>query len=137
MKKLIALIPFLAACASPQPEAADSAKTEIEESVKTVSPSSLIGKTIEYRYGEDIYHVTLDTDSTLHWAGIEGGEKGVKAEETYFMEALDSSRIFINWDEENGIAVAQVLDFAQGKVYNHLMINRKLRNGYGEIRVLE
>ena len=80
--------------------------------------------------------VILDTDSTLHWVGVQGGEKGVTGDETYFMESLDSSRIFISWDEANGIAVSQVLDFEQGKVYNHLMQDRKLRHGYGQIRVL-
>lgn len=133
MKKLIALIPFLAACAGSPSTPPTAEKVQ----VNTVSPAELIGKTIEYRYGEAVYHVTLDTDSTMHWEGMAGDEKGVKADETYFMEALDSSRIFISWDEANGIGVSQVLDFAQGKVYNHLMQDRKLRNGHGEVRVLE
>lgn len=137
MQKLlmIALLVFVMACSPP-------ATPPVEQEVTTapsvsVQPASLIGKTIEYKYGEAIYHVTLDSDSTLHWEGMAGDEKGVKADETYFMESLDSARIFIMWDEANGIGVSQVLDFAQGKVYNHLMQDRKLRHGYGEIRVLE
>lgn len=98
---------------------------------------NLVGKTIEYRYGEDIYHVTLDTDSTMHWEAIAGAEKGIKENETYFMEAIGDNKMFITWDEANGIAVAQVLDLDKGIVFNHLMIDRKLRNGTGEIAVLE
>lgn len=132
---LIFLLVFVLACAPP---AAPPLENEVPPApAVSVQPASLIGKTIEYKYGEDIYHVTLDSDSTLHWEGMAGGEKGVKADETYFMESLDSARIFIMWDEANGIAVSQVLDFAQGKVYNHLMQERKLRHGYGEIRVLD
>ena len=107
-----------------------------DTTVVSMTAKDLIGKTIEYRYGEDIYHVTLDTDSTMHWEAMAGAEKGIKENETYFMEAIDDNKMFITWDEANGIAVAQVLDFEKGIVYNHLMINRALRNGTGEISVL-
>ena len=105
--------------------------------IKTnILPEDLIGRTIEYRYGESVYHVTLDTDSTMHWEAMAGDEKGIFERETYFMEAIGDNKIFITWDEANGIGVSQVLDFNQGKVYNHLLQDRKLRNGHGEIRVL-
>lgn len=138
MKKNLILLSLLASCASPPADQPAEEKQPMDLASATVAytPDSLVGKTIEYRYGSDVYHVTIDTDSTLHWRGIEGGEKGVTGNETYFMESLDPSRIFISWDEANGIAVSQVLDFSQGKVYNHLMINRALRNGHGEIRLL-
>lgn len=136
MNKLIAiaLMVTVLACSPPPPPAEVAAPPAPPVSIQ---PKSLIGKTIEYKYGEDIFHVTLDSDSTLHWEGMAGHEKGVKANETYFMESLDSARIFIMWDEASGIAVSQVLDFEQGKVYNHLMQNRELRHGHGEIRVLD
>ncbi|MFM8588318.1 MAG: MoaF-related domain-containing protein [Bacteroidota bacterium] len=101
-----------------------------------VNPKDLIGKTIEYRYGESIYHVTFDSDSTMHWKAMAGDEKGAYENEVYFMESIGENKIFITWDEANGIGVAQVLDFNEGKVYNHLLQDRKLRNGYGEIRIL-
>ncbi len=132
MKKILLLSLLALGCSKPAPEA----PAEQSQKASEVNPAGLVGKTIEYNYGEDIYHVILDTDSTLHWVGVQGGEKGVTGDETYFMESLDSSRIFISWDEANGIAVSQVLDFEQGKVYNHLMQDRKLRHGYGQIRVL-
>ncbi len=101
-----------------------------------VNPKDLIGKTIEYIYGESVYHLTFDTDSTMHWKAMAGDEKGAYENETYFMESIGDNKIFITWDEANGIGVAQVLDFNEGKVYNHLLQDRKLRNGYGTIRIL-
>ena len=101
-----------------------------------VNPKDLIGKTIEYTYGESVYHVVFDTDSTMHWQAMAGDEKGAYENEVYFMESIGDNKLFITWDEANGIGVAQVLDFNQGKVYNHLLQDRKLRNGYGKIRIL-
>ena len=108
----------------------------LEKSQKELTPQDLIGKTIEYRYDESIYHVTFDSDSTMHWKAMAGDEKGAYENETYFMESIGDNKIFITWDEANGIGVAQVLDFNEGKVYNHLLQDRKLRNGYGTIRIL-
>lgn len=107
-----------------------------ETNAKNMLPNDLIGKTLEYKYGESIYHVTFDTDSTMHWQAMAGDEKGAFENETYFMESIGENKLFITWDEANGIGVAQVLDFNKGKVYNHLLQNRKLSNGFGSIRLL-
>ncbi|MBM3177714.1 MAG: hypothetical protein FJZ78_06870 [Bacteroidetes bacterium] len=126
MKYLLWVVVIFSSCS----EAGKKIETEI-------LPEDLIGKTIEYRYGESVYHVTLDTDSTMHWEAMAGDEKGAFERETYFMEAIGDQKVFITWDEANGIGVSQVLDFKQGKVYNHLLQDRKLRNGHGAIRVLK
>jgi hypothetical protein len=97
---------------------------------------NLIGRTIEYRYGESVYHVTVDTDSTLHWQAMAGEEKGVVANETYKLHRLEPQRVFITWGEENGIGVSQVLDFEKGIVYNHLLRGRDVSIGTGEIHLL-
>jgi hypothetical protein len=101
------------------------------------TPGDLVGKTIEYRYGEDIYHVTIDTDSTMHWEAVAGAEKGVKENETYIIESIDDSRMFITWSEANGIGVSQILDFEKGLVYNHLIKGRNVSNNRGEITLLD
>lgn len=101
------------------------------------SPQSLIGKTIEYRYGESVYHVTFDSDSTLHWKAISGDETGTKENETYVAEWIEQQMLFITWGESNGIGVSQVLDFREGKVHNHLLRGRDVSMGIGEIRILE
>lgn len=103
---------------------------------KTDQPMSLVGKTIEYRYGESVYHVTIDSDSTLYWEAVAGDEKGVKANETYVAEFVAPQQYFITWGEENGIGVSQILDFENGKVYNHLLRGRDASKGDGEIRII-
>ncbi len=95
----------------------------------------LIGQTIEYQYGESIYHVTIDSDDQLHWEAVAGDELGVKAEETYVAEWIGPGKLFITWGEANGTGVSQVLDFDNGKVYNHLIRGRDVSQGEGEIRL--
>lgn len=109
-----------------------------EDTVSVVfTPGDLVGKTIEYRYGEDIYHVTIDTDSTMHWEAMAGAEKGVKENETYIIESIDDSRMFITWSEANGIGVSQILDFEKGLVHNHLIKGRNVSKNMGEITLLD
>jgi phenolic acid decarboxylase len=95
---------------------------------------NILGRTLEYQYGEHLYHVTFDTDSTLHWEAIQGDEIGIKAEEVYIAEWIDQDKLFITWGEENGTGVSQLLDFGKGKVHNHLLFGREVRAGLGSIR---
>jgi hypothetical protein len=104
---------------------------------KHTSHDTLIGQTLEYRYGESIYHVTFDSDSTLHWEAVAGDETGAKENETYVAEWIESQKLFITWGEANGIGVSQILDFEKGKVYNHLLRNREASLGEGEIRIIK
>lgn len=103
----------------------------------TINPKDLIGKTIEYQYGESIYHVTLDTDTTMHWEAMAGDEKGALENETYVLESIDDGKLFITWGEANGIGVAQVLDFNNGIVFNHLLRGRDVSLGRGVIKIVE
>ncbi len=103
---------------------------------ESIKLADLITKTIEYQYGESIYHVTMDSDHTLHWEAIAGEEKGIKATETYKAEMIGKNLAFITWSEENGIGVSQVLDFGKGIVYNHLIKGRDISIGKGKIRFL-
>ncbi|MBL7857404.1 MAG: hypothetical protein JNM57_06925 [Cyclobacteriaceae bacterium] len=100
------------------------------------TPEDLIGRTIEYQYGESIYHVTFDSDTTLHWEAVAGEEKGAYEKETYVLEFLARQTIFITWGEANGIGVSQVLDIERGIVYNHLLRGRSVSSGDGKIRIL-
>lgn len=110
---------------------------ENEHSADHSEPINIIGETIEYRYGESIYHVHIDNESEMHWEAMAGDEKGVKEEETYKMHRLDDQVIFITWGEANGIGVSQVLDFKKGIVYNHLLRGRDVSISTGEISILE
>ena len=140
MKKLLPLLflGLLLGCQSTGTSEETSETTENAEVVEEApQPVAIVGKTIEYRYGESVYHVMVDTDSTMHWEAMAGDEKGVKANENYKMHRLDPETIFITWGEENGIGVSQVLDFKNGIVYNHLLRDRDISIGKGEIKILE
>lgn len=100
------------------------------------SPINLVNKTLEYQYHENIYHLTFDTDSTLHWEAITGHEKGLTGNEIYISEWVDDHKLFITWGEESGTGVSQILDFNAGKVYNHLLFDRDTYAGIGTIKVL-
>jgi hypothetical protein len=115
-----------------------SAKSEISssENFKFKSIDELVGKTIAYQYGESIYHVTFDSDTALHWEAVAGDEKGALEHETYVAEFIEPDLMFISWGEANGINVSQVLDFKHGKVYNHLVNNRKASGGDGVISIV-
>lgn len=108
-----------------------------DDDSEVAAPIEILGKTIEYQYGESIYHVTIDSETEMHWEAIAGDEKGVKEDETYKMHRLDDQTIFITWGEENGIGVSQVLDFENSTVYNHLLRGRDVSIGTGKIRILE
>jgi hypothetical protein len=123
---LFALIVLLASCQQKPVETTDRI---------VIKPEDLIGKTIEYRYGESIYHVTIDSDSTMHWEAMAGDEKGTLQSETYVIASVDDSKLFITWGED-GIGVAQVLDFKRGMVFNHILRGRAVSAGLGEIEIL-
>lgn len=111
-------------------------KSTSTDTVNAVMPADLIGKTIEYTYGEDIYHVTIDSDSLMHWEAMAGAEKGALENETYIIEPIADGSLFITWGEANGIGVAQVLDFKRGVVYSHLLNGRDVKYGHGKIKIL-
>lgn len=96
-----------------------------------------IGKTLEYQYGESIYHVTFDSDSEMHWEAVAGDETDAKETENYKAEWVDSQKLFITWGEANGIGVSQILDFENGIVYNHLLRGREVNVGTGKISWVE
>ena len=102
-----------------------------------VTPADLIGKTVEYRYGESVYQVTFDSNKEMHWEAIAGDEKGAYEEEVYIIDSIDKMKLFITWGEANGIGVSQVLDFGSGIVYNHLLRGREANAGKGKIRILD
>lgn len=113
-----------------------SSKAEDNNESQFQSTSQLVGKTIAYQYGESIYHVTFDSDSTMHWEAMAGEEKGALEHEKYIADFIQPNMLFISWGEANGINVSQVLDFKNGIVYNHLIKDRGTSAGSGEIRVV-
>jgi hypothetical protein len=111
-------------------------ETDLNE-IQFNSVDELVGKTIAYQYGESIYHVTFDSDSTMHWEAMAGDEKGALEHETYVANFFEPDKLFISWGEANGINVSQVLDFKKGIVYNHLVRERKASVGDGKISIVK
>ena len=116
----------------------DGSQTQalVEKESVQMELSSLFGKTIEYRYGDDVYHVILDDESNMHWRAVAGGEEGVHEKENYRSEFIDDMKLFITWGEANGIGVSQILDFENKVVHNHLLRGRDISIGKGEISIL-
>ncbi|MFZ9046622.1 MAG: MoaF-related domain-containing protein [Cyclobacteriaceae bacterium] len=98
---------------------------------------TLIDRTIVYQYDEAVYHLTFDTDSTLHWEAMQGSELGLRGTEVYIAEWITVDKLFITWGEESGTGVSQVLDFEKGTVVNHLIFGRSLYAGDGTIKFLD
>ncbi len=103
----------------------------------TANKPILIGQTIAYSYGSDVYHLTFDTDTTLHWEAIVGNEKGLKGTEKYSSDWIDNNLLFITWAENNGTGVSQILNFKKGSVKNHLLHGRQATKGDGKIKIIE
>lgn len=125
---------IFASCNSSTKESPKSESGLVTDPLQSVN--ELVGKTVAYQYGESIYHVTFDTDSTMHWEAMAGDEKGALEHETYVGEFFEPDKFFISWGEANGINVSQVLDFKKGKVYNHLVRERKASRGDGQIKII-
>ena len=124
-------------CNEDQSTNSKGGEVESAENIQQLTPSDLIGKTIEYSYGESVYHVTIDTENEMHWEAVAGDEKGAFEEETYGIASTGPQQFLITWSEANGIGVSQVLDFEKGIVYNHLIRGRNVSTGTGKIRILE
>lgn len=125
---LFVLLYFIAGCTNSSNTTSTHSK---------LSPEDLIGKTLQYSYGESVYHVIFDNASEMHWEAMAGDEQGTNEEETYKIEVVSPGLLFITWGEANGIGVSQVLDFNEGVVYNHLSRGRDITIGQGEIKLLQ
>lgn len=131
----ILLIASFTSCQN-EPIQPESNLQTVNKNPDRITPKDIIGKTIEYKYGESIYHVHIDTDSTMHWEAMSGDEKGIREDEKYKIESVGQQKLFITWGEANGIGVSQVLDFKKGIVHNHLLRGRDISIGKGKIRIL-
>ena len=93
---------------------------------QTVKPVILVGETLKYNYGEDVYLVSFRSKTKLHWKCLEGSEQGKEATETYKLQQIGTHRVFIAWVEADGLGVSQVLDLKTNKVYSYLKIDQEL-----------
>lgn len=77
---------------------------------------SLIGKYITVTYPEMRAEITYTSDSTLHWKTIQENNQIAEGDEKIDYKYVGDSLYFINWIEQDGVTVSQVVDFKHEKV---------------------
>lgn len=120
IKNLVKLTSFLVILALFY--ACDASNSKKEGQPKEIL-TSLVGREVTIEYPDMKADVTYLNDSTLHWSTI--GENGELAEGTEYMsyKNLGDNRFFINWIEQDGITVSQVVDANRGEVTAFISFN--------------
>lgn len=93
----------------------------------------LIGKVLEYDYGNDKYEIEFKSENELRWAGIAGEEKGQSGNEKYLIHQYSTLKFFVSWIETNGMFVAQHIDLGRNIVNTFLIIDKEIITLYGTI----
>ncbi|ASW73830.1 hypothetical protein IQ37_06870 [Chryseobacterium piperi] len=104
--------------------------TELKSKATQITVKDLIGTTYEWKYKESTYHITLKSDSTVHWKLTKGDYLGPTEEtDQYVSSQIDDHKLFISWVEKSGLGVYSVLDFetmnlhTQGSQDGQLYVN--------------
>lgn len=93
--------------------AAQNTELLTEKVVISQSPNqkTLIGKSYRIIFEDGyVFNVTYIDESHLHWEGIEGPSKGLAGDEKMTYRQLAPGLFFVNWLEESGVSVSQILD---------------------------
>lgn len=111
-------------------------KTNEKLETNMEKPINLVGKKLEYNYGDYIYHLDFKTDTTLYWKCVEGDEKGKEADETYKTQRLNNHTLFVSWVEADGLGVSQVINLKDYKINCYLKIDKEIIPLNGTIKEL-
>lgn len=137
MKKAIfAAMIFSAMISCENHEETETTKLNKVETEMTEAPINLVGKTLEYDYGDNVYQVSIKSENELHWKCIKGDENGKEADETYAVQRLNNQSFFISWVEADGLGVSQVINFEEKTVHCYLKIDKEIIPLLGTIREL-
>lgn len=109
---------------------------QIATEVVEEKPINLVGKTLEYNYGNTVYEVSFKSNNQLHWKCTKGDELGQEADEIYFTHRLSNHTLFISWIESNGLGVSQVLNLKENVVDCFLKIDKEVISLSGKIQEL-
>lgn len=80
-----------------------------------------IGRFLYQYAGGSTYRVTVNDDTHMQWACIQGPEKGASGIETPQRFKINKQVFFATWVEKTGINVSQVVDFKHMKVYSTIV----------------
>ncbi|MDM5187459.1 phenolic acid decarboxylase [Bacillus sp. DX4.1] len=70
-----------------------------------------IGRTVEVRYENGlVFRVTYQNETTLRWEAVAGPKKGQTGEETITALEVASGIYFLNWIENDGLTISQILN---------------------------
>ena len=98
-------------CADKKTEKTDNVQQTVQtEDLSLNSVSSIIGRKIKVEYPTMQAEMTYTSDSTLHWKTIDNGIVA-EGDENVAYKAIAKDMYFINWIENDGITVSQVVDF--------------------------
>lgn len=94
------------------------------------------GKQIELKYEETGYHFIMKylTEKELKWVAQFEVSEGEASEgvENYYAYQISENVYNINWVEEEGLTVSQILDFNTFSVYAFLTWNDEAKRGNRE-----
>lgn len=80
----------------------------------------IIGKQAILTYPDFTAEVSYLTDSTLHWKSKNGEGKVAEGHEKVSYKRLNKTQFFLNWIEQDGVTVSQVIDPEQKKATSYV-----------------
>lgn len=115
MKNIIAIltISFLSSCQTSHEKSTTDNKLV---SQKVTEDYPLIGQQALLTYPEFKAEVSYLSDSTLHWKTTTSEGKISEGSEKVFYKKLNDHQYFLNWIEQDGLSISQVIDVKEGKV---------------------
>ncbi|SFC37106.1 hypothetical protein SAMN05421780_10512 [Flexibacter flexilis DSM 6793] len=119
MKKILvsfAVAGLFAACQPKHEGQTSTASTSVSDSVGQGEDYRLVGKNAVLEYPTFKAEVSYLTDSTLHWKTTSSDGKVEEGTEQVFLKKLNEHQYFLNWIEETGFTVSQVIDVKAGQV---------------------
>ncbi|AJA67593.1 MULTISPECIES: MoaF-related domain-containing protein [Myroides] len=94
----------------------ESIPSEIAESTSASHTSTLIGHKAEIQFPEMKATIEYTSTDTLHWSTV--GENGAvnEGDEKMSYKALGEDLHFLNWIEQDGFTVSQIINTKTGEV---------------------
>ena len=117
MKKVLLIFCIAVAFASCKDE---PAKKSITKDTSDKTAVEIIGKQAVLTYPDFTAEVSYLSDTTLHWKSVNSQGKAAEGDEKISYKKLNESLFFLNWIEEDGLTVSQVIDLKQKKVTSYV-----------------
>ncbi len=80
------------------------------------SNNNLVGKKLKITYPDFTAEVNYLSDTALHWKTISNNGEISEGDEEIVMKRLRDDLYFVNWIEQDGLTISQVVDLEEKKV---------------------